>query len=334
MLEITRQGFVTKQLQRTFEPGKTLVLTDSELSLSPVPPDVARMEDKAWKGLRGSRNPADLRAFVQRFPNGPHTQAANQLIQQIEWEGVDKSNVQALEAYIARHTGDAHSAEARQFVEQLSKSENSRREQTAWDSLDKRNKESLQDFLKKYPNSPHANSVQQTISELTKAEKQGAEQGQDDAVWRSVNRADRSSIDAYLSRFPSGLHVAQAREALAELGRQSTPPPSSTANPGAVLSVLQEFAGAWSAKDLSTIVRLQPSLTRRDVKARFENVRTWNMTLTPLAAPQINGDRASVVCRREIGQTFADGTKIATPSTTVTYFLRSQGTSWIIESFK
>ncbi len=252
----------------------------------------------------------------------------------MEWESVDKSSLPALQSFVAKHPENAHSAEARQLVEQLTKSDNNRREQTTWDLLDKRNKDSLQDFVKKYPNGPHANAAQQTITELIRAEKQGAEQSMDEAAWRSVNKTDRSSIDGYLNRFPSGVHVSQAREALTVLGWPSSPPSSSSSNSASVLAVLQEFAGAWSAKDLSTIVRLQPSLTRRELKAKFENVRTWNMTLTPLAPPQISGDQASVVCRREITQTFADGTKIASPSATVTYFLRNRGASWIVESFK
>ncbi|HWF47300.1 MAG TPA: hypothetical protein VG168_09860, partial [Bryobacteraceae bacterium] len=328
--EISRQGFLSKQFTRAVQPGDDLTLTAADLELTPAGPDMADRELEDWNRTKGSGSVADLQAFEQRYPNGPHFQAANDAIQQLEWGGVDKTNLAALNAYIARHPEGGHSSEARRLLEQLAVGERNRSEQTAWESLDKTKKEDLRAFIGKYPDSTHTIAAQHMLADIINQEKADAEQSADDNAWRSVNTADSGSVQSYLGQFPSGRHASQAQQALANLNRK--PRPSSDA--AGVLEILQRYAAAWSAKDLETILSLQPSLNRRTLKAELAPVRVWRMTITPLAAPEVSEDRASVTCRRQVDQVFSNGAEKQAPASTVTFVLKRRGSSWVIEDVR
>ena len=306
------------------------MLTSADLNLSAASPDPVAREVEEWNSIRASGNLADLRAFRQRYPNGPHAQAANESIQRLEWDGVDRSNAPALKLYLQNHPQSPHSSEARQLLEQLAKSDKSQIEQSEWDSVDKRSKESLAAFLDKYPNGGHGTGARQLLTDIAKEEKLREEQNSDETAWGLVNKSDRTSIEGYLGRFPSGKHTAQAQQALANVSRG----PASQDESASVLPVLNKYAAAWEAKDVDTLLSLQPKLSRRVLKAELAPVRVWRMSLTPVGSPEINGDRATIMCRRRVDQIFSDGTEKKSPETTVTYMLKKQGSSWVIEDVR
>jgi hypothetical protein len=99
----------------------------------------------------------------------------------------------------------------------------------------------------------------------------------------------------------------------------------------AVLAALQRFANAWNAKDPQAIVDAQPSLNKRSIKTNLDRTRSMRVTITPLSPPQIEGNRATVVCHRLVEQIFFDGARKTAPQSTVTYSLVRGPGGWVIE---
>ena len=327
VIEITRQGFTTKRLERAVEPGKTLSLTSADLDLSPAVPDAVVREAEEWNALKASDSLTDLQRFQKQYPKGLNSQAVSERIEALEWAAVDKTRAAAVSAYLAKYPQSAQSNEARVLAEQLQKTEGTRVEQSAWDSVNKGNKEALQSFIARYPGSTHATTAKQLVADLSREEGMKEVQSRDDDAWKSVDKTDFGSIQGYLNRFPSGKHRDQAQQALMITTQKSQEAES-------VLLVLKQFAAAWNERNVQAILSLQPNLPQRTVKAALAPVREWRMTITPTGPPQIIVDRASVTCKRRVNQKFTDGTEAQSPEATVTYLLRRQASSWIIEDVK
>src|SRR5205807_2242591 len=82
---------------------------------------------------------------------------------------------------------------------------------------------------------------------------------------------------------------------------------------------------AWNAKDVESITTLYRSLDRKTVKAQLAPVTAIRMTITPASAAQIDGERATIVCRRQVYEAFSDGTEKQTPDVLVTFTLSKRG---------
>jgi hypothetical protein len=98
-----------------------------------------------------------------------------------------------------------------------------------------------------------------------------------------------------------------------------------------LLKVLRQYEDAWSLKDLDAIVALQPSIDRRLVKAELSPARAIIMRISPTAPPQIDGMRATVVCRRHVEEIFPDGIRKQSPELIVTFLLAKRNGTWAIE---
>jgi hypothetical protein len=201
-------------------------------------------------------------------------------------------------------------------------------------SLNKQSAASLQPFLSAYPDGPSSvkqmravppeqNTEQNTEQNIKAAELERAEQ----AAWQTANLLDRSSLENYTSQFPSGSHFGQAEQALAhlrtaELLRQES---------AQVLTVLRQYANAWSTKDLDSIVALHRSLDRRVVKAQLSPVKALVMRIAPASDPRIDGVQATVPCRRQVVEIFIDGVEKQSPVALVTFVLMKRNGAWTIE---
>lgn len=148
------------------------------------------------------------------------------------------------------------------------------------------------------------------------------------AAWQTANLLDRSSLENYTTQFPSGSHFGEAEQALAhlrtaELLRQES---------AEVLTVLRQYADAWSTKDLDSIVALHRNLDRRVVKAQLSPVKALVMRIAPASDPRIDGVKATVPCRRQVVEIFSDGIEKQSPEALVTFVLTKRNGAWTIES--
>ncbi len=328
-IELSRDGSIPKNLQRRFDSGQTTLLAGSDVELEPRTPDTTMLEAQDWNRISKTHNPAELQEFIRKYPSGPHANAAEQRSEQIEWDAVDKKNSNSVQAFLSKHNQGYFSSQARELLRNLTEADRARAEQADWDSVNQNSKESLQGFLAKHPGGPHSGAAQQALNEMNNKQRATELERSEETAWISVNQKDRSSLQNFLQQFPSSKHRAQAQQDLTNL---QSAPASAGGDSAVILAVIRRFADAYSTKNLETIMAIQPGLNRRVLKEELSGVRSLQMNIIPASAPNITGDRATIVCRRTVGQTFADGTKKQSPESSVTYTLAKRGSTWIIES--
>lgn len=310
VIELARNGFVTKMLTRKLAPGENLVLTDRDLQLE-------------------STDAATLVAANKRTAKSPAPSAAAAPLpsaDELQWQSLDKSNPEALRAFVSRYPDSSYTAEAKR---QMDTALVARAEVNDWNAADHNSSAALQDFLKKYPNGPHAASASSALADLDRKAHAAQTQTAEEAAWKKVNTRDEASLVSYLRDYPGGHFHNSAEVALANLrvGHASN-------ETTAVLTVISRLANAWSAKDLDSILALQRNLSKREVKAELSHVKELAMQISPASPPQIDGQQAVVLCRRQASQTFSDGTRKQIPESIVSYVLSKRDGNWTIEGTK
>ena len=178
---------------------------------------------------------------------------------------------------------------------------------------------------------------------LEGAEKSFAEQNE----WNAVDRENPEALTGFLAKHPDGALAAQARQALAVLQEKTALAELTRVRAeqalealhsremadasNAVTAMLQRYVNAWNTKDVASITALHRSLDRRTIKAQLAPVTTIRMTITPASAAQIDGERATIVCRRQVNEVFSDGTEKQSPELLVTFTLSKRGGDWCID---
>src|SRR5262249_11759392 len=72
-----------------------------------------------WAAARTGRDPAAVQAFLQRHPESARHQEAQQLLAQLEWDGLDRNDRAALERFGARHRGSPLAQQAAAEIARL-----------------------------------------------------------------------------------------------------------------------------------------------------------------------------------------------------------------------
>jgi serine/threonine-protein kinase len=115
-VSLAKEGFKTASTQRSFTAGETVRLNGSALPLEALPqpakqqpqpaqPSAEEIEIREWASVRSARDRAAIQTFLQKHPNGPHTQDAQQMLAQIEWDVLDRKDRSALERFATRYRG-------------------------------------------------------------------------------------------------------------------------------------------------------------------------------------------------------------------------------------
>jgi hypothetical protein len=149
----------------------------------------------------------------------------------------------------------------------------------------------------------------------------------DNDAWAAVNPADLHSVESYLSRFPGGANYASAERAVADIQRADARRRQSAE----VLAAVRQYAEAWSARNIDSILSIQRYLDRRAVKAQLSPLKSLVMNVAPYGEPSIDGEQATVRCRRQISEVFEDGVAKQTVEQTVTFVLGKRDGAWTIE---
>jgi hypothetical protein len=297
-----------------------------------VPPPVdpliaaAAREQGEWSRISAGSDATAVEDFLRRYPASSHSAAAADKLEQIRWDGVDKTSAVALEAFATQYQQGGKSTRARELLGNLQRIELVRADQRDWGEVDKNSREGLADFLTRHSGSDFAGTARERLAELDAKTKVVELARVDDAAWSLVDAKNQGSIQDYAQRFPSGKHSEQAAQALANLRALEVAEVTS-----AIGAVLERYASAWTAKDVAGITSLHRSLDKRAIKAQLAPVSTIRMTIVPASPPQISGERATVVCRRQVEETFSDGTEKQSPEALVTFLLSRRGGQWIID---
>ena len=311
-VELSRNGFITKTLTRTFAPGESLVLSQTDLELESS--DARTLSSASDKRPRSTYPPAMAAAPARSSEDF------------LQWQSLDRSNPDALRAFVAKYPNSSLSAEAKHDIEGILLA----REEGDWNGFDHSNLTALQAFLQKYPEGRHAATASSAVADIERKSRMAQPASPEEAAWKKVNQRDEASLESYLHDFPTTRFRNQAEVDLANirLGRASA---NETA---AVLTVISRLANAWSAKDLDSILAIQRNLNKREVKAELSHVKQLAMQISPASPPQIDGAQAIVLCRRQAEQVFSDGTRKQIPESIVSYVLAKHDGNWTIEGTK
>ena len=311
-IELSRNGFVPKTLTRKLAPGEELVLTNRDVQLDST--------DALTLAAANAKHAASETSNASR----PVTLAPR--AEDVQWQGTDKNNPDALRAFMAKYPNSSWSGEAKKQIDSVLLA----REDSDWNSVDRNSPASLQDFLKRHPDGQHSASASNTLADLDQKARAIQIQNSEELAWRKVNQRDEASLESYLRDFPTSHFKNQAEVDLANirLGHNSAN------ESAAVLTVISRLANAWSAKDLDSILAIQKNLNKREVKAELSHVKELAMRISPASPPQIDGAQAVVLCRRQASQTFSDGTRKQIPESIVSYVLAKHDGNWTIEGTK
>jgi hypothetical protein len=147
----------------------------------------------------------------------------------------------------------------------------------------------------------------------------------DDLAWSSVNPKDLELVEAYLNRFPEGANRGLAVQALSQIRVERR-------QVAEVDAVLRQYAAAWNARNVDSILALQHNLDRQTVEAQLSPLKSMVMNLSPAAAPRIEGNQATVRCLRTVSEVYEDGATKQSPEQAVTFVLAKRDGAWKIES--
>ena len=201
----------------------------------------------------------------------------------------------------------------------------------------------LKQYLQKYPKSRNTIQIQNRIEEIE---------------WRSINRADLQSLDAFLQNHAQGEHANEARQLVEELqsgqadyiaaekagsgealqafltrhpnspyAEQTRQKLSQLQDKEAVRGVLHRYEEAYNRRDLDSIVEIYPSCpegVRKAYRDSFRSAEPQKLKLD-LDEPVVQGTFASVKGK---------GTRYGSlnSSSTFTATLVRQGDKWVIQA--
>jgi len=212
------------------------------------------------------------------------------------------------------------------LLQGLQQAEKTLAEQSDWNAMDRENPDALAGFLTKYPDGALAGRARQTLAEIKEKTMLAELTRSDDAAWGAVDARSQASIEGYMRQFPSGMHRERGEQALAALHSREIAEASN-----AVAAMLRRYVNAWNTKDVASITALHRNLDRRTIKAQLAPVTAIRMIITPASAAQIDGERATIVCRRQVEETFSDGTEKQSPELLVTFTLSKRAGEWSID---
>lgn len=140
--------------------------------------DLQQTDLAYWESVKGSGNPADFEAYVQRFPTGAFVELARLKIaalrreEEAAWSKVKDSASQGeVQAFLARYPSGANAVRAGQKLAKLGDEEELRkREQQAVEAWARikgaEQAEVFKDFLEKYPKSRFAGDAQARLADI------------------------------------------------------------------------------------------------------------------------------------------------------------------------
>jgi len=162
-------------------------------------------EDKVWAETLKSSTISSYAAFLERFPNGTHAKAAQQILRDLEeekkWGEVSSSDsVVALLDFLDKYPDGQFRREARERLDALE-------DEQDWQYACRRGK--ISDFLKYKDNHPKGKFVQEAEHRITALRKELLES---DAWRKAQNEHSVLGYQRYLDAYPDGPNADEARE--------------------------------------------------------------------------------------------------------------------------
>jgi AAA-like domain/PEGA domain len=153
VVELAKEGFLTKQSKEQLKLGSTLVVNGS----------LSEDEElQAWSRLTNSKDPQAFQTFLRLHPRSRFAEKARSKAEQLEWESLrDRDDLQTLEtldAFLKRYPVGPFADAARKKGQQIET------EQMAWRTAsNSKDPTVLDEFLNRYPSSPYAQQARTAL---------------------------------------------------------------------------------------------------------------------------------------------------------------------------
>jgi predicted Ser/Thr protein kinase len=202
-------------------------------------------------------------------------------------------------------------------------------------------------FLRNHPGGAHASEARTRSSDLRQQAHARAAQKADQTAWERTGLNNREQLQEYLSRFPSGVHVSEARARLADLEKQSVDAAAAQrsreqadhdqarrANDRqAILGVLSSFEAAYNRKDLEALRRLWNGLPASTFRNQFRDATNLKFQLQLVGEPEIDGNSATAICTRALSYKGQSG-GLFSANERVKVTLAREAAGWLIRTIK
>jgi serine/threonine-protein kinase len=283
LLRIT-EGSTSRDIDATLTPGQQMMLDWLNVApvKAPVPSPKVDIAEQDWEGARSGSDPARLQAFIDKYPNGPHTSEAQSQLGASLWARTNQNDPQSLQAYIKRFPNDPRAREAQTRLVEL-----------AWNGVDKKDMQALRTFLEQNPDSPHKVEIQSLLDLLEKKRVEAERISLEQARQAAQQQAEAKAILAALDRFNLAFEKQKPGELKAiwpgvpkkYLDAMTTPTVvvEIRLTPTAAPVVSGDSASVVCSADSTTTVRGgRPTSGHKSVKVTLRNVRDrWEIVDIP-----------------------------------------------------
>lgn len=179
-------SFINYDLRKTRESMLREVARDAAR-------EYAALHERTWQAALASDSADPMEAFARAFPRSRNAARAQDLLEDRLWALVGaRGDAASSFRYLRTYPDGEHAAECR-----------AGRAEPVWREVaSARRPEDLEGYLALFPRSPRAGEALALL---------------DDVLWEraETRRSDAELYRAYAERFPSGAHVAEARDSLA-----------------------------------------------------------------------------------------------------------------------
>jgi hypothetical protein len=241
-----------------------------------------------WQKVKDSAAASDVEQFLQKYPSGAFSGAAQAKLEDLYWNSaVGGNSAASYNQYLEKFPQGKHAQQAQTQIAGLE-----------WRAVENSNDiAALETFLKKHPSGSDHDKALSRI---------------DDLSWQKVKQNDASSLRSYLQSFPSGRHDTEANKKIEELSAATPVAPATKAPPAApvvsdeksaILDVVSRYKRAYEAKDIQSLQQIWPSMTSqqtRGVGDFFAHASELSLEVRVLGTPTIDGDRASATFEQSL----------------------------------
>jgi serine/threonine-protein kinase len=256
-LELTKEGFKTRNIQRSFNSGQTILDGSMEQSLE-------MLEAQDWKQANTTNDPKQVEEYLAKHPSSPHAAEAESRLDDLTWERTNRTDVAALKAYISRFRNAHHSEDASHLIDDL-----------LWKQVDKHDPKAVRAFVGNYPTSAHRDEAEGIVKQLDllDADKKGIQDAINafnaafqhqsarelKAIWPSVpplflDAMDRpGGITTIMTLAPTGVPVISGDTAviMCDLNSTTTPSGRPARSPLRERVQLHKRNGRWQIEQMS-----------------------------------------------------------------------------------
>ena len=248
--------------------------------------------------------------MTQEFNLGKKVALDVQLKPDIEmqrWKALASGgDLPALQAFLRDYPSGRFAAQARSLAEQLE-----------WNALKDRTDANavmaLSEFVDRCHDSPNCQQARARMSTLA---------AEDEAWIAASHGADPNQYQRYLSAYPQGRYIQQARVQLAKLTDETD-----------IRNTLQKYEEAYNQRDVDRILQVWPNLSpaaQKRTRDLFRQAKSLTASFS-VSNLDITGSSATVNCKHTLDWVGNEGGGGHTQDQ-VTYRLSKQSGHWLIES--